>query len=247
MSQQRQTISDFGLARKLSTRRLEATVYNFLIPFIGVPFHKPQWKVYDIYSIDGNKFLLKYAVSVEKATFLVINAELENEDTGTRHTNMRLHEMILDSWIAETGSPTDLQFLCVWRVTNEGAFNHMIDTYMTDDGSLRRENQVSIKTDEGTAFHDNIFLRCGLSLVRELRYLSDESLEMKRAHYIKSGTSEDDLIFHIVMKLGRIGEQQEEVEEAVDMMPELELERTSDSTDGGDEVIFRGRAASRRA
>lgn len=205
MSQQRQKISDFGLTRKPGTRRLEATVYDFLRPFIGVIFHEPQWKVYEIYTIDGNKFLLKYAVSVEKATFLVINAELEDEDTGTRYTEMRLHEMILDSWIAQTGSATDLQFLCVWTVTNEGAFDHMIDTYMTDDGSLREENQVILKIDEGTAFHDNVFLRCGLSLVRELQCLSDESLEMKRAHYMKTGTSEDDLIFHIVMKLGRNG------------------------------------------
>lgn len=39
----------------------------------------------------------------------------------------------------------------------------------------------------------------------------------------------------------------EEAEETIDMTPELELQRTSDSSDGGDEVIFRGRAASQRA
>lgn len=243
MSQQRQTISDFGLTRKLSTDRLETTIYNFLTPFTGVPFDVAQWKLYEIDVRDDKKFLLQYAVSVEKATFLVINAELENEDTGARYTNMRLHEMILDSWIAESGSPTDLQYLCLWRITNEGTFEHMIDTYMTHHGSLCRGNQVTLNPEEGTAFHDNMFLRCGLSLVRELQRLSNGDLKVRKAYYLKSGTDEDDLIFHVVIKFGRVGEE----EEAIDIKPEPELQLTSDSSDGGDEVIFRGRAASRRA
>lgn len=243
MFQQRQTISTFGLTRKLSTTRLESTVYNFLTPFIGVPFHEGQWKVYEICTSDDKKFLLKYAVSVEKATFLVINAELENEDTGARYTDMRLHEIILDSWIAESGSPTDLQYLCIWRITNEGTFEHMIDTYMNYYHILSRGNQVTLNPEEGTAFNENLFLRCGLSLVRELQRLSDEHIEMRQAYYRKSGTDEDDLIFHIVMKFGKVGEE----EEAIDIKPEPEFQRTSDESDGGDEVIFRGRAASRRA
>lgn len=243
MSQQHQTISDFGLTRKLSTNRLETAVYNFLTPFIGGPFDEAQCKVYDIYTRDEKKFLLKYAVSVEKATFLVINAELENEDTGTRNTNMRLHEMILDSWIAESGSSTDLRHLCIWRITNEGAFEHMIDTYMSQYHSICKENQVNLNPEEGTAFHDNIFLRCGLSLVRELQCLRDGNLVVRKAYYIKSGTDEDDLIFHIIIEFGKVGDE----EESVNIKPESEFQRSSDSSDGGDEVIFRGRAASRRA
>lgn len=246
MSHQRQTISDFGLTRKLNENKLETTVYNFLTPFVGVPFHEAQLKVYEIYSSDDKKFLLKYAVSVAKATFLVINAQLVNEDTGARYTDMRLHKMILDSWIAESGSPTDLQFLCVWRITNEDTFEHMIDTYMIRYRSPCRGNQVTIRPEEGTAFHDNMFLRCGLSLVRELRSLYNENLEMKRAHYMKTGTDEDDLIFHIVMKLGKEDEEDGVEEEKVDCKPEPHLQQNSDSSDGGDEVIFRGRTASRR-
>lgn len=68
--------------------RLSTTVYSFLAPFTGVCIQESEWKVCDIHRTDVNKFLLKYAVSIERRTFLVTNAELVDEDSCMRSANM---------------------------------------------------------------------------------------------------------------------------------------------------------------
>lgn len=242
MSHKRPNISDSRLVRKRSTCRFETTVYGFLIPFIGLPIRQSDWEVYDIYDADNDKFLLNYAVSVEKSTFLVINAELEDEDSGARFTKMRLNEMILDSWMAEGALPIALRYLGIWRITNEVIMDHMIHTYMNHYQSLDKGDQVALELKEWTSFRSNLFLGCGMSLARDMQCLCDESIQMQEAYYIKTGTDEDNLIFYMVMLFGEEGKEEEE-EEAADILPEPKVEPASDSDDGNDEVIFRGRAS----
>lgn len=237
MDQQRKTLVDFRLARKPSTGRLETTVYNFLASFIGVRIEESDWKVYDIKRTDDGKYLLKYAVSIQKETFLVINAEIEDEDSGTRFTDMRLNEMIMDSWIAEGGQPRALQYLGIWRITNELVVKHMMEHF----GHLEKKDRLILKFKECTGFHGNVFLRCGLSLVRGLNRIGDGALELKQAYYIKSGKDEDDLLLYIVMQLGEEGKQADVIFE---LDPQAQANGKSDD-DGNDEVVFRGRHVSK--
>ncbi|KAJ4414565.1 hypothetical protein N0V82_007860 [Gnomoniopsis sp. IMI 355080] len=235
-----QKVSDFRLKRELSSK-LDNTVYGFLIPFVGLPIQESDWKVYNILRANDNRFLLKYAISIEKRTFLVINAELEDDDSGTRYTRMRLREMILDSWIVEGGRPETFRYLGIWRITNESITEHLIHAYINHYGSLDKGDQIVLKPNEGTGFGDNAFLKCGNSLARELRRLSTGNIEMKKAYYLKLGKDEDDLIFYTVMQFGEKGEEEEEG----DKVTESDVKSASDSDDGDDEVIFRGRAKSR--
>lgn len=241
MSQPRQKISDFRLKRELSST-LDTTVYDFLVPFVGPPIGASDWKVYNIHRADDNRFLLKYAISIEKQTLLVINVELEDGTSSIRYTNMRLKEMILDSWIVEGGSPDAFKYLGIWRITNEDVTEHMIHEYIAHHGSLDKEDEMILEPKEGTSCHNNTFFRCGISLARELQRLSNEHLEMKKAYYLKIGKDEDDLIFYMVMQFGK----EEEAEEA-DNTKNLEVKAASDSDDGDDEVVFRGRATSKNS
>lgn len=240
-SQEHKSIADFGLERKLTIGRFLSQTYEFLTPFIGEPIDEADWTRYSIERSEDGKFVLSYAVSVEKQILVIVNAKLANQDDPSeRYTKMTLNEMILDSWIAEGQEPETLRFLGIWMVQNVSAEAQMVEEFSLSKGVLSRNNRITIRPDDqgdSKAFTNNIFLRCGLKLAKKVSRTSAQDIVVKKAHFMKVGTHIDDLVFYIVMQFG-----DRDAEEVADVIPATsESESDGVSDDGEDEVVFVGR------
>lgn len=189
------------------------------------------------------RFILSYAVSVQKRTLVIINASLANkEPPKERFTDMTLNEMILASWIAEGQEPETLRFLGIWMIQSEAAETQMVREFSESQGGLLHTDRITLRPGaprKSTAFTDNVFLRCGLSLARKLdRASAEQDIELKKADFLKAGVDDDDLVLYIVMQFG-----DQKAEEVADVMAAAsELNSDSGLSDEGeDEIVFGGR------
>lgn len=234
------SIASFGLERKLTTGRFASQSYEFLTPFIGEPINEADWTRYTITRSADGKFLLNYAVSVEKRILVIINAALANkEPPKERFTDMTLNEMILDSWTAEGQEPETLRFLGIWMIQNEDAEIQMIEEFSHSPGVLLSTDRITLRpgaSSSSTAFTDNVFLRCGLSLAKKMDRTGAQDMVLKKADFLKTGVDADDLILYIVMQFGN--RKAEEVGDVISASPELDSDGLSDYED---EVVFGGR------
>lgn len=241
-SSQHKSAASFGLERKVAEGRFLSQSFEFLTPFIGEPIDEADWMRYVIEKSEDGKFILSYAVSVQKRSLVIFNASLANKERPKeRFTEMTLSEMILDSWIVEGQEPETLRFLGIWMVQNNDAEAQMIREFSESPEGLLHTDRMTLRPESpgnSKAFTDNIFLGCGLSLAKKLDRASAQNMVLKKADFLKAGADADDLVLYIVMQFGDRSE-----EEVADVMSAA-VKSTSDSglsDDGEDEVVFGGR------
>lgn len=188
MAGQGRSIADFQLWREQANIANKIPDYvipnylDFLEPFLGATkITDEDWQLFSIYGTDpedGYKnFLLFYAISIPKQTYVVLDVQLTDwNDPLDRLTNMRLFEMIRDTW-ATAAPETQLKYLGIRQIENPTS-RRAISAEFDNAGEAA---QMSITANNSTAWSENPFIRCA-------EHVSQDRSRV-RVHLLRDGVS----------------------------------------------------------
>lgn len=116
------SLADFELVRE-DGPKYDAKSLQFVSKSIG---EANDWRFKSVIAMDYNKhpdFMFQYGVSSSKGAIVVFSVFLETEPAGQRmlQVDIRLHELVLDSWIAEGGKRENLRYLAFHDIINDAA------------------------------------------------------------------------------------------------------------------------------
>lgn len=176
---------------------------ELLEPFIGpttVRSLVKDWRFFEI-STKDDTFLDLYGVSVPKRALVALHVELlQEEPPYGRLTPMRLHEMILDSWVATSSDPKDLRFVGFDAIVNAAGRGAMLKefAYQTAQGKVQDSDAltITVTSEVSVAWNENPFLKCGTHLAERISKGSSTAL---KAHLVRSGLQED-AVLNIILE-----------------------------------------------
>lgn len=193
------TVAEYQLTRKQEDD-FDSHTYAFMTPFL--PGGLPTWTPYGIamsMSTGTLRQLHEYLVSLEAQAYIVATAFLhEPGKPEARRTEMRLSDMIVDSYIAAGGKPETLRFLGINWIVNQGAleaidgeFAHAVPepVVVAEEGGEARVVKI---TPAGKS--DNPFTRCAVRVAEGLSAASGVRVVLKTVSMIRTAK----FVYHMV-------------------------------------------------
>lgn len=180
------TIEDFQLIREEQHFDFLPNSYlGFLSDFLGpVNPLDASWQYFNVYKTVENAvdesprlgtpgsndsdgpallFLHSYAVSVQRQTYVILNARLSDEDDrSVRHTDMRLSQMIVANWVAAAGD-LRLENLGVKLIINDDSRAAIVDEFAhaAARGAAGEDDlALGVTRARALAWAANPFLKC---------------------------------------------------------------------------------------
>lgn len=182
------TLANFPLTRAPGFDDFyEHTCFDFITPQVGpTPYSSPGWafRYVQAQNYDENPDLeVGYAVSLSRNAMVFFNVFLE--ENGTRLTDMRLWELIIDSWIFEGGNPNSLRYIGLADIINP-VIVRQIKREIGDQvsrGRATRGQQEQVTVEPGClTWKENPFIRCCENVARGLRGIDNQAITVTRAH-----------------------------------------------------------------
>lgn len=158
--------------RNIAELQLKRTAYPFsmfsnfdyLEPFVGAT-NASNWSFFTIDEVEDSGSrdeILGYATSLPLKTYQVLNAQLVDPD-GSRSTDMRLHEMIRSTWVAEFVTELRLRRPRIHQIENTEArmaiaseFDRAVGQGLADPAD--RTVTISLAEVLSTYWQDNPFI-----------------------------------------------------------------------------------------
>lgn len=177
-------ILDFQLVRK-KRAPLPASSFEFMVPFVG-SISPGDWEIWDIHDKKSDSFLHRYAVCIPQQAYVILNAELvDDEPPYTRLTEMRLWQIIEDNWAAAAGK-IKLHWVGVHCIIDKACRTAILQefAFQTHEGKADTETtQLTITADTSVSWSYNTFIRCVCHVVEDPTRL--------KAHYVRDSSDED--------------------------------------------------------
>lgn len=187
----RRSLEDYGLQRMQSGFPTSLEPLDFLVPFLGsnTPEDWQFRRVHDPQLTPALRNLHKYACSSQKKAYVVLEAFLEFGGE-VRITEMRLWQMITDSWTVSGNAVDSLRYV---------AFAHIINptvTALMDEGWAQQlslgqkelgtevQRVLTITSETGKTWGQNPFIRCGMRVAASLS-TADKAVQCVKAYLIK--------------------------------------------------------------
>lgn len=197
------TIEEFQLIRT-ETELYDSHTYSFMDPICA----GTTWSCGSIDTMQGKK-LHEYLVSVAAQSLIVATDFFHDAATPhIRYTEMRLSDMVVDSWLSAGGAPDALRFLGINWIVNEHALRSITNHFNNStpppghEGSLagvvRLTPSGTSDTPSGTS--DNPFVRCAERVAAALGDVAGLRIVLKTVHMIRS----EDYSHHLICEFDTI-------------------------------------------
>lgn len=190
---QRRTIEDFGLAR-IEGQPEDRNSYNFLVPFAG-PMSGSEWIWRQINNpSDQDPYgLLQYAINSPKKAFIVHAAFLTTASALTgRKTDMRLWQMIADSWVAAGNRSDSLRYLAVSLIVNadirtniDSEWKHQEDQGQQMPFGTDYEILTITRRNTSVTFDQNHFVRSAVRVAEALSTV-EKIVTVEKVHLVRA-------------------------------------------------------------
>ncbi|KAI1840872.1 hypothetical protein JX266_012954 [Neoarthrinium moseri] len=132
-----QTIQDFMLTR--ASCPTHSTVYAFMEPFVG---DDCTWTSQRVKRQD-NHVVLTYGTAVAHQAYVVVDANITEEDPPyRRYTEMRLNQMIIDTYRAAGGNLDTLQYVGLYCILNESVRYAIVKEFLSQGQDFQQAAQV---------------------------------------------------------------------------------------------------------
>lgn len=148
------------------------------------------WKLYQLQTSD-ECILLWYMVSVEHNAFLARYAHTTEETSPyKRHTEMRLHQMVIDGYRHEGGDPTTLRYIIIKSVGNLDVQRTMSEEAMRQTNGVTRAtsaNDVVTITPRSSHWEQfcaaNPFMKSAYRLVQEIGRVTGQEILVRQCYW----------------------------------------------------------------
>lgn len=184
-------MEDYGLQRMQSGFSTSLESLEFLVPFLGsnTPEEWQFRRVHDPQLNPAMRNLHKYACSSQKKAYVVLEAFLEFGDE-TRITEMRLWQMIVDSWTVAGNTVDSLRYVAFSDIINP-TVTALIDEEWAHQLSLGQkelgtevQSVLTVTPETGKTWGQNPFIRCGMRVAASLS-TADKTMQCVKAYLIK--------------------------------------------------------------
>lgn len=169
--------------------------YSFMNPFLPGTV-APTWSSHLIAKhADGTDVLHEYLVSPESQAYIIATAFLREEGKPEdRRTDMRLSDMVVDSFLAAGGKAGDLRFLGINWIVNQGALWSIHRAFQDAAGDAVRTEvidgeQVQVFTLDPSSWEgksDNVFVGCAQRVARALSGAAGVEVVLKGVSLIRT-------------------------------------------------------------
>ncbi|KAI1861154.1 hypothetical protein JX265_009773 [Neoarthrinium moseri] len=184
-----QTIQDFMLTR--ASCPTHSTVYAFMEPFVG---DDCTWTSQRVKRQD-NHVVLTYGTAVAHQAYVVVDANITEEDPPyRRYTEMRLNQMIIDTYRAAGGNLDTLQYVGLYCILNESVRYAIVKEFLSQGQDFQQAAQVEVTPASATWNDSNLFVRSGANLAQRL------GREIDRIVYISHGGYLDDTLLYMIIE-----------------------------------------------
>lgn len=187
----RRSLEDYGLQRTQSGFSTSLEPLEFLVPFLGsnTPEEWQFRRIYDPQLSPALKNLHKYACSSRKKAFVVLEAFLEFGGE-VRITEMRLWQMIVDSWTMSGNTFDSLRYVGFVDIINPTVITLMDEEWAHQLSQGQKElgtevqRVLTITPETGKTWGQNPFIRCSMHVAASLS-TADKTVQCVKAYLIK--------------------------------------------------------------
>lgn len=203
---QHQTVTQYQLIRR-DVCLLGKDTYSFMAPFLSSK--APAWSSYSI--TERNKYnpLHKYHVSLKSQTYIVATAFFHPAGKPDhRYTDMRLSNMIVDSFLSAGGQADRLQFLGINCIVNKFALASMAEDFRTATDEQRSAvvidgKEAQVVTFTPSKMSENPFVRCAGRVAEALSDAAGKMVLVKAVSLVRQGAGDDGAtVHHMVCEFG---------------------------------------------
>ncbi|CAN8097543.1 unnamed protein product [Discula destructiva] len=222
----RRLVEEFQLVRTDVGFSQDLDHFVFLVPFSG-PTAQSEWNFRRVLApqlIPENPQsanLFKYAFNSVKKAFVVFDVFLADDD-GDRFTDMRLWQMLQDSWMATGNCEASLRYVAFHYIVNEAVrdliseeWEYQVRSRASGGGGQReygtsRQRMLTITGDNSPTWARNVFIRSGVRLAESL-CTAEKILTCEKVHLIRR----DETLMYMVLEFKNGGQDQENYREGL--------------------------------
>lgn len=198
---ERRLVEEFGLQRtdENAQQPVDVLGLRIFLPFIG-PFNEDDWekewqsrRILSVHKNPEDEDYLRYAYNSDHKAFVIYDASLAQDPEGTaRRTEMRLWQMVQDSWVASGNSSDSLRFLMFSTIVNpviqaslQAEWDHQLAQAKGQRAWGTRQTRIlTVTPDNSGTWGQNPFIRSGSRLALSLS-TAERTLTCEKAHLVE--------------------------------------------------------------